>query len=818
MKTKRQYLNVCMWWISVLALLMPLTTVGAPQEEKGREDPVERARLRMMQRADETGRVRPNALVDAKKEIDRLRALQQSFGVSKRRGITGSKGVRQTEDGGISNWEWLGPGNVGGRIRSILIHPTNPNTIWIGSVSGGIWRTDNAGASWYPVDDFMANLAVTSLVMDPKNYNVLYAGTGEGFGNGDGLQGAGVFKSTDAGVTWSQLPSTKNWLYVGRLAHHPDSSGVLLAAISGGVWKTTNGGATWNNVLFPPSMATDVQYHPSFANNVLVGTMTGAYYSSDYGTTFNMLTTGNPGKLPLDTGRCEVAFAPSTLLVMYVSMNKNGGEIWRGNFGAATWTLMNTGSGYLGDQGDYANPIWVDPMDPDIIVIGGLGCARSTDGGSTLVDILPLHADNHIIVNDPGYNGTTNRKVYVGTDGGLQVTQDIRTITRRSEWTELNNNLGITQFYGGSAALDGSIIVGGTQDNSQDHYRPAWGTEGWTIAPFGGDGGFSAVNYNTPNVVFGEFQYLGIERSTDGGTTYAQKISGLQDFNNKNLTLFIAPFVMDPNNPTILVAGGKRIWRTINSGDDWYRIRDSIPSREKCSAVDIAAGNSNIIWVGYNNGTVSYSTNAGASWMDVDAELPNRYITDIAINPVNSSEVIVTTGYYSYENVWMTTNSGGSWTRIIGTYPFSLPAIQVNTVRYNPQNENWIYIGTDLGVFASEDKGLHWNVVPLYAANEGPANVAVDELFWQGSEYLIAATHGRGMFRARILTDVYVNIDNTGFQDGTFQYPYQLIQDAINTAGNGSNIHIYPGDYLQAPLTFFKRGRLIAPLSSVIIH
>jgi len=129
-----------------------------------------------------------------------------------------------------------------------------------------------------------------------------------------------------------------------------------------------------------------------------------------------------------------------------------------------------------------------------------------------------------------------------------------------------------------------------------------------------------------------------------------------------------------------------------------------------------------------------------------------------------------------------------------------------------------VYIGTDLGVFASEDKGLNWNVTSLYGINEGPANVEVDELFWQGSEYLIAATHGRGMFRTRILSNVYVDINNNGFQDGTQQYPYHQIQDAINTAGIGSSIIINPGDYVQPPLTFYKRGKVIAPAGNVIIH
>ena len=121
-------------------------------------------------------------------------------------------------------------------------------------------------------------------------------------------------------------------------------------------------------------------------------------------------------------------------------------------------------------------------------------------------------------------------------------------------------------------------------------------------------------------------------------------------------------------------------------------------------------------------------------------------------------------------------------------------------------------------MLASEDKGLTWNITPRFAGNEGPVNVAVDELFWQGTQYLIAATHGRGMFRARILQTVYVDINNTGFQDGTLQFPYRTVQQAIQTAGTGSNISIRTGTYSEAPLTFSRRGMVMARDGAVVIR
>lgn len=797
-------------------LLLSLAVAHLTHAEEGkepRENPAERARLRVKQRSDDSGRILPDALLDAKQQIDQMR---------------GSGGA--TEDAGLWHWEWLGPGNIGGRIRTILIHPANPNIMWIGSVSGGIWRTDNAGGSWYPIADFMANLAVTSMVMDPTNNAVMYASTGEGFGNADGLQGAGIFKSVDGGGTWNRLPATSGAAFqnTNRLAHHPTSGNILLAATAANqILRSVDGGATWAAVLNTTSAATDIKYHPVFTGNVLAGTASDAYFSSDGGTTWTRQTTGAAGKLPAAPGRCEVAFARSTGASMYVSINRNGGEVWHGSAGAGVWTLMNTGTNYLGNQGWYDNAIWVDPLDPDVLVVGGIDLWRSTDGGTTLTQISrwqnynngspanSAHADQHVIINHPWYDGSGNRVVYFGNDGGIQRAGDVLTVAQTSGWTNLASNLGITQFYGGSAAPNGSLIVGGAQDNDKLHFTPANGIHNWR-QPTTGDGGFAAIDYSSTNRVYGEFIYLSISRSDNGGASYAPKVNGLGDAGNSALALFIAPFVMDPNTPTTLVAGGNRIWQTTDAAENWTQIRGFTPDGQRSSAIDIAQGNSNIIWVGYDGGRVSRTFDGGGLWLDVTAPgLPARYVTDIAINPANNTEVVVTYGGYVNNSVWLTTNGGLTWTQRTGSGAFSLPALQVNTVRFHPLNTNWLYVGTDLGIFASEDKGMTWNITPRLAGSDGPVNVEVDELFWQGSEFLIAATHGRGMFRARPRVAVYVNAANPNPGDGTPGNPYRLLQHGIDAQGNGTPLFITSGIYQQGSLFFNRRGPLV-PLGGAV--
>lgn len=798
-------------------LFMSLFThaiLHAQEGEQGRENPAERAKLRFLQRRDDNNRILPDALLDARKSVDRMRSSGDA-----------------AEDAGLWNWEWLGPGNIGGRIRTILIHPVNPNIMWIGSVSGGIWRSDNAGGSWYPITDFMANLAVTCIVMDPTNNAVMYASTGEGFGNADGLQGAGIFKSLDGGGTWDRLPSTAGTAFqnTNRLAHHPTAGNILLAAsTSNQIFRSVDGGVSWTSVLTTIGIATDVKYHPVFVNNILVGTGTDAYFSGDGGTTWTRQTTGAPGKLPASPGRCEVAFPRSTGASMYLSVDRNGGEVWHGSAGAGVWTLMNTGTNYLGTQGWYDNAIWVDPLDPDVLVVGGIDLWRSTNGGTTFTQISrwqnyhnggsanSAHADQHIILNHPWYDGSGNRVVYVGNDGGIQRASDVYTVAQTSGWTNLASNLGITQFYGGAAAPDGSLIVGGAQDNDKLHFTPANGIHNWR-QPTTGDGGFAAVDYSSPNRVYGEFINLAIQRSDDGGASYAPKVNGLGDANSGTLALFIAPFVMDPNTPTTLVAGGNRIWRTTDAAESWNQIRGFTPDGQRCSAIDIARGNSNIIWIGYDGGRVSRSFDGGGLWSDVGFPgLPARYVTDIAINPTNNAEVVVTYGGYVTNSVWLTSNGGLTWVQRTGTGTSSLPAIQVNTVRFHPLNTNWIYVGTDLGIFASEDKGVTWNVTPRFAGNDGPVNVEVDELFWQGTEFLVAATHGRGMFRARPRVAVYVDQANPGPGDGTPGNPYRLLQDGVNAQGHGTPLFIRSGIYQQGMVLLNRRG-LVTPLNGGVI-
>ena len=404
-----------------------------------------RARLlfRLAQSRDDHEYIPPQPLLGALRELDglRLRARRRSVAGMPSGGAVSPANLAMAPPPAaglaIGRWQSLGPGNIGGRTRSILIHPQDHATIWAGSVGGGIWRTDNGGQSWAPVDDFMANLAVTSMVMDPQNPNLIYAATGEGFGNLDALRGGGIFRTTD-GVNWAHVPSTTGagWDRINRLAVSADGV-ILLAATNAGIRRSVDPArAIWQTVL--PDAVADVKFHPTHPQRAVAGSISSgrAWFTIDGGATWtSAVHAGVWGR------RVELCYARAAPDTVYASIDSDSGEIWRSTDGGQSFTRRQSlnpdgdPTAYLGDQGWYDNVIWAgDPTNANLVIVGGVDLWRSTDGGDTLVDISTwwdprsAHADHHAIVAHPAYDGVTNRTVFFGNDGGIYRADNIVTV------------------------------------------------------------------------------------------------------------------------------------------------------------------------------------------------------------------------------------------------------------------------------------------------------------------------------------------------------------------------------------------------------
>jgi len=666
----------------------------------------------------------------------------------------------QRKGGGITSHDWvaMGPGNIGGRVRSLAFDPDNSQRIYIGAVAGGVWLSEDGGGSWKPTDDFMANLSVSTLVVDPNNSNVIYAGTGEGTFNADQVRGLGIFKSSDKGQTWSQLSATNDsfdFYWVNRLAILPNSSRIVAATFTG-IWTSDDGGASWQSRY--TGRVFDVDAHPTNNNLLIAGGEGVGLYSTDGGNSWQTAT-GIVG----DTGRVEIAYAKGSPTTVYTSVNVNSGEVWKSTDGGQTYALVNTGNSPLGGQGWYDNALWVDPTNSEHLIVGGINLWQSNDGGTTFSEISTwwkapnsAHADQHFIVEHPEYNGTTNKQVYFTNDGGVYTTPDVSVALDDVGWQELNNQLAITQFYGIGVAPDGTV-VGGTQDNGTLVYKGD--SEGWTTT-FGGDGGYSAADPMDSNYLYGEYVYLQIHRSTNGGVGYSSDYIYTDAMTTG--ANFIAPFTLDQNNSNRLLAGAAELWVSDDvkaETPSWTSIKPAIASGNSISAIAVAPGDSNIIYVGYDGGYLYKTTNGtdpNPTWVDISGTLPSRSILRIAIAPDNSDVIYVAFSGYNSGNLWKSIDGGLTWSDSTGLTPSNIPPAPIRTIAIKPNDSNLVYVGTEVGIYASEDAGAFWSL-----DNDGPANVSVDELVWGDADTLYAATHGRGIFKISIaglifntLTDV----------------------------------------------------------------
>ncbi len=675
------------------------------------------------------------------------------------------------------NWTAVGPYNIGGRVRAIAISNQNPDLIYASSVSGGIFKSTNGGSSWVPISDYASNLAISSIVIDPNNNNIIYAGTGEGFFNYDAVRGEGILKTNDGGITWSlqkNFSGTTEFPYfINDLYLRPDSTNILYAATNNGLFRTTNSGNNWSfihqgsfsiratQVVGDP--LTPATFYICYGNH----TQDGIYKTINGGKTFTKLSSGFP---TAGYNRIALAVSKSNPNILFASLDSASTHfthsIQKSTDGGITWTAvakpidLMLGGSHLGGQGWYNNVIAVHPTNQNLVFAGGVNLFKSTNGGASWSmstygyppSAYPyVHVDHHEIKFHP----TDPAIIYFGTDGGI-----FKTTNTGTTFIELNNGFETTQFYSGAVHPTSDIYYGGTQDNGtlKSNTLPNWSMV------FGGDGGATAVDFNSPNIVYTEYINLHIRKSTNSGTTWLRAMAGIPAGTGEydgttDRVLFIAPFVMDPTNSSILVAGTYKLYRTTNSAVSWISMSNDLTGDgtgaigSKISAIAISKTSSSTIYVGTTGSSTSASrvvvtTNTGVSWATISKPpLPNRYVTSLAIHENNSDVVWV--GFSGYNtnttttpgHIFKSTNRGSSWTDVSG----NLPDIPINTIIVNPMYEKNILIGTDLGIFETNDGGTVWT-----QQNYGMANVVVADLDLRSDYFVFAATHGRGMFKARI--------------------------------------------------------------------
>ncbi len=717
-------------------------------------------------------------------EGNTLDPLARMRAITHTRENNSSKALEKTV--GAPSWVNLGPGNIGGRIRSIIIKPSNTSVLLVGAVAGGVWKSTNGGTSWIPKLDNGVQLAIGCMVADPVNENIIYAGTGEGWGNSDAVYGGGIYKSTDFGDTWNLLPATiaDAWTFRNVLRLAVDANGVIYAATkatnrkdgigsyytTGGIFKSTDGGSSWKKIN--SATASDNFFNPKDIivlnpTTLLCATgpdatvLGGIFKSTNGGTAWTKITAGLPtadydriafAKDPANANNIFAVFGSKVMTSPILGLE----NIYKSTDAGSTWsalpkppTLQSTGDkSYLNAQEWYDNVIAVNPFNSNVVFAGGVELIKSTDGGTSWQQTSywhpyygsPFsHADHHALVFDP----VTPDVLYDGNDGGLFKTTDAG-----ASWTSLNNGLEITQFYGGAVAASGTIFQGGTQDNGHLQYTGS-GTV-WDQV-YGGDGGYAAIDQSNANVAYEEYVYLDISKSTDGGVNWNSCTNGLTDAGSSSLCLFIAPFALNKDASNVMIAGSDKVWLTTDAANNWNAMSNTLVPSAKVSAVTVANATATYLaFAGTTTGKVfkcsDLNSTLGQSnvWTDITPPSNNgAYVRRIVLDPNDKKKIYVC--YSGYNNnstakhVWYSADQGSSWIDISG----NLPDVPVHTLVVDTNTPTTLYIGTETGVYQTTDRGTSW----VNTTSGMPTFIPVEELVLQKStNRLFAFTHGRSAF------------------------------------------------------------------------
>lgn len=656
-------------------------------------------------------------------------------------------------------WTLAGPTNIEGRITTISIHPSNPQIVYIGTANGGLWKSTDFCGSWLSIFDNQNTSSIGAIAIDPLNPNIIYCGTGESNSLRSYYPGTGMYKSTDAGATWT-LVGLQNTYSFGNIAVNPLNPQIVYAAAVGstrrknierGIYKSTNGGSSWSQSLFIADSVggIDVILDPSNPNKLFAamwerqrredyvkygGPMTALYLSTNAGTSWSIVNGGFPSNSS-DLGRISLDMCASNPQVIYALTayaNGNSRGLYKSTDGGTSWVLTNASVAGSSNYAWFNRICKVSPVDANNLYCGGLNMERSLNGGTGFSSVNASHVDQHAAA----FSTSNPNFIVIGNDGGIDFS------TNNGVSWSASNSLPITQFYAGE--IDNSnpnTILGGAQDNGTN--RTLGGINNWTSI-YGGDGFYCLVDYNNPMRVYASSQTGGLGRSTNGGVSFVGATSGL----DLTYTNWMTPFVMDKNDPLTLYCGTYKIHKTTNGMQNWTAISPDLANGHvqnlgTITTVDVSKSDPNVIYCGTDDANVWVTTNGGTNWVKVNSGLPYRWVTRVTVHPLNAATCYVTLSGYKVDStgahVFKTTNFGSSWQSISGT----LPDAPANDILIDPAFPSTLYLATDVGVMISTNDGTSWSVY-----SQGiPSNVPCHDLtIHNGTRKLVVWTHGRSVY------------------------------------------------------------------------
>lgn len=690
-------------------------------------------------------------------------------------------GIDQSLLSGL-RWRSIGPAR-GGRSQAVAGSTKRPMEYYFGTVGGGVWKTTDGGANWRPVSDgFFKSSSVGAIAVSESNPDIVYAGMGETQLRGNIIQGDGLYKSIDAGRTWTHAGLEKTRA-IGRVRIHPSNPDIVYVAALGdpyaatpdrGVFKTTDGGKSWSRVLFRDDKtgAVDLVLDPKSPDVMYAGLWevfrsphslssggpgSGLFKSTDGGATWTELTR-NPGLPPGLWGKVGITVSGADSNRLYAIIEAQDGGLFLSDDAGATWKLANADRN-IRQRAFYYTRVYADPQAKDTVYVLNVSFYRSTDAGKTLRTIRVPHGDNHdlwIAPDDP-------RRLAQSNDGGANIS-----FNGGETWTD--QDYPTAQFYNVVTTAHVPYHVCGAQQDNSTACVPSTG-DGELYAVGGGESGYIAPDPENTDVFYAG-SYGGLLTRINRRTGERRNINVWPDnpmgHSASDMTerfQWTFPIIVAPTDPNVLYVTSQHVWRSTTAGQSWQKISPDLTRRDPSTmgpsggpitldqtgvetyatvfTLAPSARDGNVIWAGSDDGVVHVTRDGGTQWTKVTpAGLPDfTRISLIEASPHAAGTAYLAGNRYQRGDrapyVYKTSDYGQSWTKIIAGIPADdFP----RAIREDKIRKGLLFLGTENGIYASFDDGGHWQSLRLDLPVTPVHGIEV-----KGSD-LVIGTHGRSFY------------------------------------------------------------------------
>lgn len=697
------------------------------------------------------------------------------------------------------HWREIGPANMGGRVTAIVGVPGDPKTFWVGAADGGVWKTTDAGTTFQPTFEDYWTYSIGALALAPSDHNVLWLGSGEGDPRNSVSYGNGVYRSTDGGLTWTHL-GLDDTERIKRIVVHPKDPDTALVCALGhewganeerGIFKTTDAGKTWTKVLYidQDTGCSDLAMDLSNPRNLYAGMWThrrkpwrfddggketAVYVSRDLGETWRKITT-TPNEPMARPGLHVAQSSPN--VVYLVTEYPTAGTLFRSDDYGETWRMVNDDRN-INFRPFYYSDVIVDPNDEDTVFVISGGNYKSTDGGRTFQRVAAgTHSDHQALWIDP----EDSDRILLGTDGGYQVSYD------GGINYHIFRNISMSQFY--QIFVDDQDpywVCGGLQDNgnwcgpSRSKAGAILNDDWFTVS--GGDGFYTVPVPGKPHIIYSNSQggYFNVTDTKSGRTRsippYPRMIGSQGQAMNMAKYRFNwnAPIHISPHDPSVTYWGGNVLFRSRDEFYTWEIISPDLSNAEPHKLLDSGGEiyNDNtaaefhatiltiaesprekgVIWVGTDDGNVQVTRNDGASWAKINANIPG-FPKEAWVGKIDASHHVNGRAYVIVDqhrlddftpHAWRCDDYGARCVDIAAGLPQDDYVI---VVREDPKNPDVLYAGMERGIQVSIDGGKSWHDLRLNLPRVSVRDIKIHPR----ENDLVIGTHGRGAF---ILDDI----------------------------------------------------------------